>query len=204
MMQSGQVDILIGTQMVAKGLDFPQVSLVGIVDADSMISLPDFRAGERGFQLMVQAAGRAGRGPVAGQVVIQTYNPDHYVIQGAASQDYEGFFAQEIKWRELLQYPPCTHLLRIVVSGENERAASLTAQKIKDAIDEALDAQEDLPVILGPAPCPLARLHKRFRFQILLKSPNLLLLSSIGRYIINRERKADERLEVDIDPLVTM
>lgn len=203
-MKDGQIDILVGTQMVAKGLDFPEVSLVGIVDADSMLNIPDFRAGERSFQLMVQAAGRAGRGAVAGRVVIQTYNPDNYVIQRAASQDFEGFFREEIKWRRLLQYPPFTHLLRIVISGENHDEAGLLAGEIGDAIDEALDALEDPPVILGPAPCPLARLRGRFRFQILAKSPNLVLLSSIGRYIINKERTADGRVEVDIDPLVTM
>ncbi len=203
-MKNGEIDILIGTQMVAKGLDYPAVSLVGIVDADGLLNLPDFRSGERGFQLMVQAAGRAGRGFVKGRVIIQSYNPEHYVIEKAARHDYEGFFIEENAFRKLLSYPPYTHILRVVSSSEQEDTASLFARALFRLIEEALDAQEDMPQILGPAPCPLLRIHKRFRYQILVKSPNILLLSSIGKYIISRERPADSRIEIDIDPLVTM
>lgn len=203
-MSKGEIDILIGTQMVAKGLDFPEVSLVGIVDADGLLNLPDFRAAERGFQLMVQAAGRAGRGAIAGKVLVQTCNPDHYAVQNAAVQDLPGFFKEEMVWRQALNYPPYTHLLRVIVSALDEKDAWQQANSIFYSIEEAVDSSDDAPEVLGPAPCPLARVRKRYRFQILMKSDNILLLSSIGRYIINRERIAGGRIEIDVDPLVTM
>lgn len=203
-MQRGDIDILIGTQMVAKGLHFPDVSLVGIVDADSMLNLPDFRAAERGFQLMVQAAGRAGRGEVAGKVLVQTFHPENSIIQQAAAQDYEGFYQEELRWREMLDYPPFTHILRLVASDNSEKDAQKLAEMLARRIEEATDALEQAPTVLGPAPCPLNRIRQRFRFQILVKSDNILLLSSIGRYIMNRERTTSGRVELDIDPLVTM
>lgn len=203
-MARGEIDILIGTQMVAKGLDFPEVSLVGIVDADSLINLPDFRSAERGFQLIVQAAGRAGRGAVAGKVLVQTVNPDHYAIQKAVVQDFPGFYEEEMAWRQALHYPPYIRILRVVVSALDEKFAWELAKSVFFSIDESLDSSDDVPEILGPAPCPLARVRKRYRFQIIVKSANILLLSSIGRYIINRERTAGGRIEIEVDPLVTM
>lgn len=203
-MSRGEIDILIGTQMVAKGLDFPEVSLVGIIDADGLLNLPDFRAAERGFQLMVQAAGRAGRGTIAGKVLVQTCNPEHYALQNAVAQDYPGFFKEEMIWRQALNYPPCTHILRVVVSALDERDAWQLAKRVFFSIEAALDSRDDAPEVLGPAPCPLARVRRRHRFQILVKSGNILLLSSIGRYIINKERAAGGRIEIDVDPLVTM
>ncbi|MEQ8173644.1 MAG: primosomal protein N' [Syntrophomonadaceae bacterium] len=203
-MARGEIDILIGTQMVAKGLDFPDVSLVGIVDADSLLNLPDFRSAERGFQLMVQAAGRAGRGAIAGKVLVQTVNPDHYAVQKAILQDFPGFFREEMAWRQALHYPPYTRILRVVVSALDEGDAWELAKAVFYSIEEALDSSDDVPEVLGPAPCPLARVRKRYRFQILVKSANILLLSSIGRYIINREKTAGGRIEIDVDPLVNM
>lgn len=203
-MARGEIDILIGTQMVAKGLDFPEVSLVGIVDADGLLNLPDFRSAERGFQLMVQAAGRAGRGAIAGKVLVQTINPDHYAVQKAVLQDFPGFFLEEMAWRKALHYPPYTRILRVVVSTLDEADSWKLAKAVFYSIEEALDSSDEIPEVLGPAPCPLARVRKRYRFQILVKSANILLLSSIGRYIINRERTAGGRIEIDIDPLVTM
>ncbi|MEN6390626.1 MAG: primosomal protein N' [Syntrophomonas sp.] len=203
-MARGEIDILIGTQMVAKGLDFPDVSLVGIVDADSLLNLPDFRSAERGFQLMVQAAGRAGRGAIAGKVLVQTVNPDHYAVQKAVLQDFPGFFRDEMAWRQALHYPPYTRILRVVVSALDEGDAWELTKAVFYSIEEALDSSDDVPEVLGPAPCPLARVRKRYRFQIMVKSANILLLSSIGRYIINREKTAGGRIEIDVDPLVTM
>jgi primosomal protein N' (replication factor Y) len=203
-MGRGEIDILIGTQMVAKGLDFPEVSLVGVVDADGLLNLPDFRSAERGFQLMVQAAGRAGRGAIAGKVLVQTCNPDHYAVQKAVLQDFPGFFREEMAWRQALHYPPYTRILRVVMSALDEGEAWELAKAVFYSIEEALDSSDDVPEVLGPAPCPLARVRKRYRFQILVKSANILLLSSIGRYIINRERTAGGRIEIDVDPLVTM
>ncbi len=203
-MKNGGIDILIGTQMVAKGLDFPGVSLVGILDADAMLSLPDFRSGERGFQLIVQAAGRAGRGLVSGEVIIQTYNPDNRIIQMAAQQDYRGYYQEEINWRRLLKYPPFSSLLRVVVNSINETLAHDVADMIVLYINEITDAQEDNLVILGPAPCPLYRIKNRLRYQLMVKSENMLLLNSIGTYIAGKDWHQQVKVEIDLNPLMIM
>jgi primosomal protein N' (replication factor Y) len=203
-MRNKQIDILIGTQMVAKGLDFPNVSLVGIVDADSLLNLPDFRSGERCFQLLVQAAGRAGRSSTSGQVVIQTYNPDEPVIQMAARQDYSGFYNHEIRLRRLLKYPPFTHLLRVVFSAEWEDMVSNEAQSTAAYIADILDAKEDEILILGPAPCPINKIRNRFRHQLMVKCNSLPLLRSIARYIINRGTPKNVKIDIDLDPITTL
>lgn len=205
-MQQGKVDILIGTQMIAKGFNFPSVSLVGILDADGMLNLPDFRAGERAFQLIVQAAGRAGRGEIPGEVVIQTYQPDNLVINLAAKQDYLSFYWEEIKLRKNLKYPPYTSILRLVVSSFDEKIVQHEIGEIAAYINEITDAKEEEISILGPAPCPLKRLRDRFRYQIIVKCENIMLLRSIGRFIINNKEKLapKARVEVDINPLMTM
>lgn len=203
-MKSKKVDILIGTQMVAKGLDFPAVSLVGIIDADGMLNLPDFRAAERCFQLIVQAAGRAGRGSLPGEVVIQTYSPDNQVIQMAARQNYFGFYQEEIKLRKLLHYPPFTNLLRIVISADKESELQWVSQKVADYINEIVDAREDDIDVLGPAPCPISKIRNRYRYQVIVKSDSLLLISSIAKYIILSRSYKNTRLELDINPVMTM
>ncbi|MDD3852083.1 MAG: primosomal protein N' [Syntrophomonadaceae bacterium] len=203
-MKNGEIDILIGTQMVAKGFDFPRVSLVGIVDADAMLSLPDFRAGERAFQLMVQAAGRAGRGLIPGEVIIQTYQPENAIIQLAASQDYKSFYAYEIKWRRDLDYPPFTTLLRFVVSHREEELARTGIEEIRKRIEEALDYYEGELQILGPALCPIYKIGNRFRYQLLLKSNNELLLRSVGAYIADSSRPDNVKIEIDINPVSMM
>jgi len=203
-MKNGEIDLLIGTQMVAKGLDFPGVSLVGILDADAMLALPDFRSGERGFQLLVQAAGRAGRGSVSGEVIIQTYNPDNPIIQMAADQDYRGYYQEEINWRRLLKYPPFSSLLRVVVVSINETLARDVADMIVLYINEITDAQEDHMVILGPAPCPLYRIKNRLRYQLMVKSENMILLNSIGTHIAGKDWHKQVRVEIDLNPLMIM
>ncbi len=195
---------MIGTQMVAKGLDFPGVSLVGILDADAMLALPDFRSGERGFQLLVQAAGRAGRGSVSGEVIIQTYNPDNPIIQMAADQDYRGYYQEEINWRRLLKYPPFSSLLRVVVVSINETLVRDVADMIILYINEITDAQEDHMVILGPAPCPLYRIKNRLRYQLMVKSENMILLNSIGTHIAGKDWHKQVRVEIDLNPLMIM
>lgn len=203
-MKNGDIDILIGTQMVARGLDFPGVSLVGILDADNMLNLPDFRASERCFQLIVQAAGRAGRRNNPGEVVIQTYNPEHHVIQKARRQDYEGFFNEEIRQRRILGYPPFTHILRIVITAEKEEPVRRMADKIYLEINELGDAKEDEFIILGPAPCPLYYIKNHFRYQLIIKCDNILLLSSIGKALLIRGSRPGIKLQVEIDPLTSM
>jgi primosomal protein N' (replication factor Y) len=190
--------------MVAKGLDFAGVSLVGVLDADGMLNLPDFRSGERCFQLIVQAAGRAGRGAVPGEVVIQTYNPDNQLIAVAAQQDYPQFYREEIKWRQLLNYPPFSHILRIVSVSGQESLARRLADMITLYINEITDAQEDNIIVLGPAPCPLYRIRNRIRYQLIIKSENMLLLNSIGTNIASKEWHKQVRLEIDLDPLISM
>ncbi len=203
-MKNKKIDILIGTQMVAKGLDFPSVSLVGIVDADSILNLPDFRAGERCFQLLVQAAGRAGRSNSAGEVIIQTYNPDNPIIEMASSQDYLKFYKQEIKLRKLLVYPPYTQLLRIVFSSEAENEVHKAAEAIASLIEEIIDASEEDIVVLGPASCPIYRIRQRFRYQIIIKCASLSLLRSIAEYILATGVDKNVKIEMDFNPISTI
>lgn len=204
MMRQHKIDILIGTQMVAKGLDFPEVSLVGIVDADGILNLPDFRAAERCFQLIVQAAGRAGRANIPGEVVIQTYNPENSVIQMAAHQDYFAFYQSEIINRETLHYPPFTNLLRLVVSSVSDDRAQSVCQKLASYIREITDANEEYIELLGPAPCWLTKIRNRYRYQLIIKCDSLLLITSIAKYIIYSNKPEGIKIEVELNPLSTV
>lgn len=203
-MQRGDTDILVGTQMVAKGLDFPGVSLVGIIHADGTLNLPDYRAGERTFQLLVQAAGRSGRGSVPGEVIVQSFQPDHPVIRLAALQDYEGFYDQEMQLRESLDYPPYSCLLRIEISCQDETKAQQAAYLIKEYIEERIDSVEDEVQVLGPAPCPVWKLRDRYRFQIILKSPHRSLLQSLGTFLIQYGWADGVRVVFDMAPGMMM
>ncbi len=194
--KSGNVDVLIGTQMVAKGLDFPNVTLVGVITADTTINLPDFRAGERTFQLLTQVAGRAGRGNSGGKVLVQTYTPEHYAIQAARTHDFEAFYAQESKARQELGYPPYAVFIRLLLTGSEEdkviEAASLLAS--------LLDATE----ILGPSPCPLERLRGQFRWQVVARGdalePLLLLVRGAAETFRKSLLSAAVRLVLDVEP----
>ena len=165
-----QADILIGTQMITKGLDLPQVTLVGVVSADTALNLPDFRAGERTFQLLSQVAGRAGRGPLGGRVIIQTYSPEHYSIQAAAKHDYVLFYNREIGYRRQLQNPPFTQLASLIYTHTNDALCQREAERMKRLLTEEIDSQgiADLSII-GPAPAFIHRLRGRFRWQLILR-----------------------------------
>ncbi|WP_127848578.1 primosomal protein N' [Lacticaseibacillus hulanensis] len=168
-----EADILLGTQMIAKGLDFPDVTLVGVINADTALGLPDFRASERTFQLLTQVSGRAGRADKAGEVFIQTYNPDHYAIQLAKHQDYERFFAYEMHMRHSGGYPPYYFTFRLTVSHEDEDQAAKAAFRLADMLQAKLSKQA---VILGPTRGAIARLKRRYYYQIVVKykrEPNL-------------------------------
>jgi primosomal protein N' (replication factor Y) len=197
----GALDILVGTQMLAKGHDFQRVTLVGVVSADSSLSLPDFRAAERTFQLLTQVAGRAGRGELAGRVFIQTFYPEHYAIQDALKQDYVSFFERELHFRRMMAYPPFTSLANVIVRDTSlERAIRWSRQ-----LSEYFSPHDDKGVrILGPATAPLARLKKEHRFQFLLKSPKrsvlTKLLSGALAYCDAKEIPQTAIL-VDMDPL---
>jgi primosomal protein N' (replication factor Y) len=199
--EKGQVDILLGTQMIAKGMDFPNVTLVGVVDADTALHLPDFRAGERTYQLLAQVAGRAGRGPKGGKVLVQTRSPEHPALRFAASHDTEGFLAHEAGERKSPPYPPETSLLNVVVSAEQEQKASDEALAVADWLGKLI-ATQGLPlVLLGPAPCPLTRIKARWRWHVLVKGP-VEEIGRVVRYAAPRlEGRGAARVVLDRDPV---
>ena len=198
---TGKIDILVGTQMVAKGHDFQRVTLVGVISADSQLSLPDFRAAERTFQLLTQVAGRAGRGGLPGEVLVETYYPEHYAIQLAARQDYLAFFEREVHFRRLLHYPPFTALASILVRDTKiENAIRWSRQ-----LSVFLAPMESRGVkVLGPAAAPLSRLKREYRFQFLLKAPKRAQLTrAVSELLTFSEEKEipQKAVLVDVDPL---
>jgi primosomal protein N' (replication factor Y) (superfamily II helicase) len=199
--EQGQVDILLGTQMIAKGMDFPNVTLVGVVDADTALHLPDFRAGERTYQLLAQVAGRAGRGPKGGKVLVQTRSPEHAALRFAARHDTEGFLAHEAEERKTPPYPPETSLLNVVVSAEQEQRATEEAIGVADWL-EKLIASQGLPLaLLGPAPCALTRIKARWRWHVLVKGP-VEEIGRVVRYAAPRlEGRGKVRVVLDRDPV---
>ena len=189
-----EADILIGTQMVAKGLDLPRVTLVGIISADTSLNLPDFRAGERTFQLLCQVAGRTGRGALGGRVIIQTYAPEHYAIRMAAQHDYTHFYEREIAYRRQLHYPPFTRLVSLTYTHANDAACQRAAERMKQRITEERDSQgiADLSLI-GPAPAFVHRRRGRYRWQLVLRGTDpSAMLSRIS---------IPQGWMVDIDPV---
>ncbi|MFO7586974.1 MAG: primosomal protein N' [Gemmatimonadota bacterium] len=198
----GEVDILVGTQMISKGLDLPGITLVGVIDADVGLNLPDFRASERTFQLLSQVAGRAGRGTVPGEVLVQTGRPSHFALRTALAHDYVGFARQEMEDRAGPGYPPVRRLANVVVSGTGEtqvtEAAEALAAWIEGLLAETALKRTDL---LGPAPCPIDRLRGRWRWHLLLKSDSAAELGSVLRYLARRGPvPSGMRLELDRDP----
>lgn len=199
--ERGDADILLGTQMIAKGLDYPNVTLVGIISADTALNLPDFRAAERTFQLMTQAAGRAGRGDIPGQVIIQTYNPDHYSLQAVKDHNYEEFYRQEIIVRQELCYPPFHFLIKIVVSGDDEKGI---IQRLQDIMERARFNAENkaIPVeFMGPVPAPIGRLKSQFRWQLFIKGPDRKLLHTVLMDTIDEATFGSGGLSIDVDPI---
>jgi primosomal protein N' (replication factor Y) len=197
----GDLDLLVGTQMIAKGHDFPRVTLVGVVSADLGLGLADFRAAERTFQLLTQVAGRAGRGGEAGEAIIQTLHPDHYSIKRAVAQDYEGFFADELRFRRAMAYPPTVGLTSLVVRGRTY------AQAMQDASDLALRLQRDghgAFALLGPAPAPLARLRGEYRAQMFLKTRHRGLTRTAIRTALADMPELGRRVTVDVDPMAML
>ena len=202
--QRGDIDILVGTQMIAKGLDNPNVTLVGVISADASFNLPDFRASERGFQLLTQVAGRAGRGEFAGKVLFQTYNPDFYALESAKSQNYTEFYETEIAARNEFDYPPFSQIIRLVLSSANNFRKKKSAQEIalrlcmmieKFGISERLE-------VLGPTPCVIERINGQYRFQILIKNKLDMKGHQFISGFLNRiTLPKDIKMVVDVDPL---
>ena len=201
--RSQEIDILIGTQMIAKGFDFAHVTLVGIVNADTGLLLPDFRSAERSFQLLTQMAGRTGRGKEKGTVLIQTYSPHHYSIQFAAKHDYTGFFSEEIEKRKNLQYPPFTKLINIIFRGKKEQSVHEQAHQFRKWLEAAKEHQN--VELMGPAPLPLYRLRGHFRWHLMLRSSNTDLMHAAVRKALEQfKRKTGVYLAIDVDPLVIL
>jgi len=199
------LDILIGTQMVAKGHDVPGVTLVGVLRADSSLHFPDFRAAERTFQVLTQVAGRAGRGNESGRVIIQTYVPQHYSVRFTVQQDFPHFATQELRYRKQLGYPPFARMVCIRCEGRDGGQVKAYAERIVACLLANMDGlQKDPPLILGPAPAPLERLNGRERWQVLLKGEDRRTLHSIVRktaeQLRTRHREIGIRLIVDVDP----
>jgi primosomal protein N' (replication factor Y) len=192
------VDIVIGTQMVAKGHDFPGVQLVGVVAADIGLHLPDFRAAERTFQLLTQVAGRAGRADRPGRVVVQTFVPDHYALAPVGSHDYEGFYREEIEHREALGYPPFAGLTRVVIHAEEESDAREAAETLAGAARSEIPDGARLE-LLGPAPAPLSKLRGRYRFMLLLKGQDGPLLRRVSQAILAASKQLPRAVQTALD-----
>lgn len=207
-----EADILIGTQMIVKGHDFPKVTLVGILLADLSLNASDYRSAERTFQLLTQAAGRAGRGSVPGNVVIQTYEPEHYSIVHAARQDYPSFYQEEMVYRRLLRYPPAEHLLAIQISSRKEEHASLFAEKTRALLEQLTWAKRqkdpDGLLFIGPAPAALEKLRDEYRYVIYVKSPDYDTLivckdgvEAAAKRAMEASREMDTVFQFDFDPV---
>jgi primosomal protein N' (replication factor Y) len=196
------VDILVGTQMITKVHDFPGVTLVVVLQAEGRLYQPDFRAGERTFQVLSQVIGRAGRGELPGRVLLQAAQPDHYAVACAAQHDYQQFYRQELQYREELGYPPYGHLAAIRLSAITESALTDSSEQAAVLIRAIKQEMGTRTEVLGPAPAPLYRLRGRFRSQILLKDGSRIPLRQLLAEFRNRlELPQNVRLAIDIDPV---
>jgi primosomal protein N' (replication factor Y) len=198
-----EVDILVGTQMVTKGHDFPGVTLVGVLCADTGLNVPDFRASERTFQLLAQVAGRAGRGDRPGRVIVQTYRPTAAAVTCAAAHDYEGFFAAESEARAELKYPPHGRLIAVRIDGRDASAVERTAHRLAQLAELAAQRPENanLVDVRGAVPAPLERLRTRTRWQIWLRSTDRPALRRVARALLTAEVSSTIRVALDVDPL---
>ncbi|MDP4171592.1 MAG: primosomal protein N', partial [Bacillota bacterium] len=202
--QNGRADILLGTQMIAKGLDFPNVTLVGVLSADTMLHLPDFRSSEKTFQLLTQVSGRAGRHELPGEVVIQTYTPEHYSIELAGKQDFDLFYQREMMIRKLHKYPPFYYLAMITVSHEQLMAAVSTTEKITNFVQARVSSEA---VVLGPVASPIPRINDRYRYQCLIKYKREPKLTSTLKEVLNQfqaESGGGLQVSVDVNPYILM
>jgi primosomal protein N' (replication factor Y) len=201
----GEIDVLLGTQMIAKGHDFPAVTLVGVVDADVGLNVPDFRSAEKTFQLVTQAAGRAGRGEAGGEVIIQTMNPGHYALRHSRTHDYDGFYEEEIGYRTELGYPPVRRMVKIEVKSSQEKTASEAARTAQNRIRHLMKGKE--VTLLGPAPSPISKARGRYRFQMLLLSARREVIRRLAveaRTAVEEKFGRTCQVIVDVDPVNLM
>jgi primosomal protein N' (replication factor Y) len=201
--REGLYDILVGTQMIAKGHDIPNVTLVGVVSADVGLGMPDFRAAERTFQLLTQVAGRAGRGSVPGIVLIQTINPDHYAVRMAAAQDYQAFYQKELNFRRMMLYPPFSAMANVLIRSEKKELA----MRLSAEAGTLLTPPPAQLRVMGPAEAPVPRLKSEYRYQFLLKAASRKalneLLQQIRSFALSRKWPATA-LVIDVDPISLM
>jgi len=196
--RAGEIDILVGTQMITKGLDFKHLTLVGILQADSYLQLPDFKAAERTYQILEQVAGRSGRGDVAGEVILQTYQPDHYSIQSVIKKDFGGFVEKELAHRKEFQYPPHFQMINLTLRGRVESVVTQAAEDLKSELESLEGAAVE---ILGPAPLPFYRLRGYYRWHILVKGISLKgFKEGFGKFLARRRQPGGTYLEIDVDP----
>ncbi|MBI2480581.1 MAG: primosomal protein N' [Planctomycetia bacterium] len=200
--RAGEIDILLGTQMIAKGLDFPNVTLVGVINADTALHFPDFRASERTFQLVTQVAGRTGRGERGGHVLVQTFSPEHPAIVAATKHDYRMFANQELPIREEYGYPPASSMMRGIIRGPSERTTETFAEHLCEEIQRGIDEQCPDARLLGPSPAPIGKLRGKFRFHFLLFSQKLEALRTIVRETTANAKPPDDvQWVIDVDSL---
>lgn len=200
--ENKEIDIIVGTQMIAKGLHFPGIKLVGVIDADIFLSIPDYKASERAFSLITQVAGRAGREGNPGKVVIQTINPDHYSIQAAMNHNYEAFYDEELTFREILNMPPFSRMIRLVVRGAIENIVIDIINSIEELINKQINTmQNNLIEMLPASPCLITKINKNFRYQIIIRSKKMSELQKIiSNTLPHIKMKKDIFLEIDVDP----
>jgi primosomal protein N' (replication factor Y) len=196
---AGEIDILVGTQMIAKGHDFPRVTLVGVISADVGLGMPDFRAAERTFQLLTQVAGRAGRGERVGEAIIQTLNPSHYSVELACRQDYPAFYEKEVAYRRAMEYPPLFALINVIVRGPSEADAMNAAHQLARGLQPVQGF-----LVLGPAPAPLGRLRGEHRVQMFLKGPKRTEMRNALRRALDALPALRRRVTVDVDPMTVL
>jgi primosomal protein N' (replication factor Y) (superfamily II helicase) len=195
---AGALDVLVGTQMIAKGHDFPRVTLVGVISADVGLGLADFRAAERTFQLLTQVAGRAGRGEIAGEAIVQTLHPSHYSIRHACRQDYVAFYDDEWRFREAMRYPPALSLINVVIRARTRQDAMNDASEIVSALRVAgFNGYK----VLGPAPAPLGRLRGEHRVQLFLKGTHRTMMRKAVTAVVDSRPELRRRLIIDVDPM---
>jgi primosomal protein N' (replication factor Y) (superfamily II helicase) len=197
--------VLVGTQMIAKGHDFPGVTLVGVLNADTGLHRPDFRAAEHTFEVLTQVAGRAGRADKAGEVLVQTYNPEHYAIVAASRHDYQSFYAKELESRREAEYPPFVRLVRVVASAEEEAVAREALQALTGVLDAmGMKGREAATHYVGPAPAPLRKLRGRYRYSILIKGQPEGLEARVAEALQRTTWDKRVALTVDVDPVDMM
>ena len=202
--RSGHVKVLLGTQMIAKGLDFPNVTLVGVVNADSALHFPDFRAAERTFNLVTQVAGRTGRGEQGGRVLVQTFSPEHEAIVAASQHDYVSFARQELETRKEYGYPPFSKMIRFVVRGPSETAVEQFADALGERVEDALEQAGVAARLLGPTEAPIAKLQGRYRWHMLVLVPTAsgpAAREAVQTAAAGLKPPTDVMWVVDVDPL---